>query len=113
MPSPAFHHLTETRGDTWSLVVNITDETTGSPVNITGRTYALQVRSSTESSTVKAAYTCTVTNAANGQVTCTCPSSTTKNVKIGEYVWDFEQTISGSPSTIISGTLTCLGDVTR
>lgn len=114
MPSPASLALVETRGDVWSLVVKLKDQTTGNPINITGRTYRMQVRASSESTSITATYTCTVTDAANGTISCTCPSSTTTNVKPGDYVWDFEQMVSGSsPKTILSGTLVCKGDVTK
>lgn len=113
MPAPASWNLEETRGDTWSFVANLKDETTGSPINITGRTYAMQVRPSTESTVLTAEYTCTVTNALNGRVECVCASSITKHVKPGQYRWDFQQTISGSPTTLVGGVLTCDGDVTK
>jgi len=113
MPSPASIALTETRGDTWSFIVNLQDETTGLPINISGRTYSMQVRSSSESSTIKASYTCTVTDAANGRIECVCSPTVTATLKIGQYVWDFQQNISGSLATLFTGTLNVLGDVTR
>jgi hypothetical protein len=112
MAQPADQDLTITRGDTETLVVTIT--TDGSTaVDITGRTYLSQIRSQQDSTTIKASFTCTVTNAAAGQVTCVLSATSSAALSAGLYFWDLQENASGTISTILSGNVTVLADVTR
>jgi len=112
MAQPADQDLTITRGDTETLVVTIT--TDGSTaVDITGRTYASQICSQQDSTTIKASFTCTVTSAVNGQVTCVLSATSSAALSAGLYFWDLQETASGVVSTILSGNVTVLADVTR
>ena len=112
MAQPADQDLTITRGDTETLVVTIT--TDGSTaVDITGRTYASQIRSQQDSTTIKASFTCTVTSGAAGEVTCVLSSTSSAALSAGLYFWDLQETASGVVSTILAGTVTVLADVTR
>lgn len=112
MAVPADQDLTITRGDTETLVVTIT--TDGSTaINITGRTYRAQIRSSQDSTTIKASFTCTVTNGAAGQVTCVLSATDSATLPVGIAYWDLEETASGVVSTILAGTVTVIADVSR
>jgi hypothetical protein len=112
MAQPADQDLTITRGDTETLVVTIT--TDGSTaVNITGRTYSSQIRSQQDSTTIKASFTCTVTSGATGQVTCVLSATSSAALSAGLYFWDLQENASGVISTILSGNVTVLADVTR
>jgi hypothetical protein len=112
MAQPADQDLTLTRGDTETLVVTIT--TDGSTaVDITGRTYRAQIRSTQDSTTIKASFTCVVTSGASGQVTCTLTATSSSALSAGLYFWDLEENASGVISTILSGNVTVLADVTR
>jgi hypothetical protein len=112
MAQPADQDLTITRGDTETLVVTIT--TDGSTaVDITGRTYSSQIRSQQDSTTIKASFTCTVTDGASGQVTCTLSATSSAALSAGLYFWDLQENASGVISTILSGNVTVLADVTR
>lgn len=111
MAVPADQDLTITRGDTETLVVNITSD--GAVIDITGRTYRAQIRSTQDSTTIKASFTCTVTNGPNGQVTCILSATSSATLPAGLYFWDLEENASGVVSTILSGNVTVLADVTR
>lgn len=112
MAQPADQDLIITRGDTETLVVTIT--TDGStPVDITGRTYRAQIRSQQDSTTIKASFTCTVTYGTSGQVTCVLSATNSAMLSAGLYFWDLEENASGVISTILSGNVTVLADVTR
>jgi len=112
MAQPADQDLIITRGDTETLVVTIT--TDGSTaVNITGRTYLSQIRTQQDSTTIKASFTCTVTNGAAGEVTCVLSSTSSAALSAGLYFWDLQETASGTVSTILAGNITVLADVTR
>jgi hypothetical protein len=112
MAQPADQDLIITRGDTETLVVTIT--TDGSTaVDITGRTYLSQIRTQQDSTTIKASFTCTVTNGAAGQVTCVLSATSSAALSAGLYFWDLQENASGVISTILAGTVTVLADVTR
>jgi hypothetical protein len=112
MAQPADQDLTITRGDTETLVVTITSDGE-TAINITGRTYRAQIRSSQDSTTIKASFTCTVTSAVNGQVTCVLSATDSATLPVGIAYWDLEETASGVVTTILSGNVTVLADVTR
>ncbi len=111
--APADQDLTITRGDTETLVITITSDDAGTPINITGRTYRSQIRSSPDSTTVKASFTCSVTHGAAGQVTCVLSATDCATLLPGIAYWDFEENASGVVTTILSGNVTVLADVTR
>lgn len=112
MAQPADQDLIITRGDTETLVVTITSDGS-TAVNITGRTYRAQIRSTQDSTTIKASFTCVVTSGASGQVTCTLSSTSSAALSAGLYFWDLEENASGVISTILAGNVTVLADVTR
>ena len=112
MAQPADQDLTITRGDTETIVVTLTTDGT-TPIDITGRTYRAQIRSTQDSTTIKASFTCTVTSGPNGQVTCVLAAVDSATLSSGLYYWDLEETASGVVSTILAGNVTVLADVTR
>jgi hypothetical protein len=112
MAAPATQDLTITRGDTETIVVTLTTDGT-TAINITGRTYTAQLRSTPNISVVSASFTCTVTNGAAGVVTCTMTSGDSALLSPGFYYWDLQENASGTISTVLSGTVTVLADVTR
>lgn len=113
MAVPADQDLTITRGDTETLVINLTSDDDGTPINITGRTYRAQIRQSQDSTTIKASFTCVLSNAASGQVTCTLAAADSATLPVGKAYWDLEENASGVITTILSGNVTVTADVTR
>lgn len=112
MAQPADQDLIITRGDTETLVVTITSDGS-TPINVTGRTYRAQIRTTQDNTTIKASFTCTVTNGAAGQVTCTLSATDSATLSAGTYFWDLEENASGVVSTILAGNVTVLADVSR
>jgi hypothetical protein len=112
MAVPAKQNFSITRGDTETVVVNITSNGSA-PIDITGRTYRAQLRSGKESAVISASFSCSITNAAQGQVTCVLSAVSTAGLTPGTYYWDFEENNAGVITTIIAGTVTVLADVTR
>jgi len=113
MAVPADQDLNITRGDTETLVITITSDDTGTPIDVSGRTYRAQIRSSQDSRTVKASFVCVVSDGAAGQVTCTLSAADSSTLSSGQYFWDFEENASGVITTILSGSVTVTADVTR
>lgn len=100
-----------TKGDDYSHVVTITDSS--GPINITGRTYAAQVRKVAEQSTANATFTCTVTDAAGGEVTMYLADAITDTLEPGDYRWDLEENASGIITTLLAGRFRVVADITR
>jgi predicted phosphoribosyltransferase len=112
MAVPAKQNLSMTRGDTETVVVTMKDST-GIAIDITGRTYRAQIRTTKDSSTIDASFSCSISNAAAGEVTCTILPITTATLTVGTHYWDFEETSDGVVSTILAGSVNVLADVTR
>ena len=112
MAAPATQDLTVTRGDTESIVVTLTSDGT-TPINIVGRTYTSQFRTTQDATTISATLTCTVTDGANGEVTCSLAAADSAELSPGYYYWDLQENNGGTISTLLAGTVTVLADVTR
>ena len=112
MAAPARQDLTITRGDTETVYATMTIDGS-TPIDITGRTYAAQLRTKPDISIISASFTCTVTNGAAGEVTCTMSATDSAELDPGYYYWDLQENASGVISTILAGQVTVLADVTR
>lgn len=99
-------------GDTLSFTVTSKDSD-GAAINIAGRTYAMKIRPSADSSTVIATATCTITDAANGVVTVSIPATTTDDLEAGVAVADLEETTGGTVTTLVRWRVEIVQDVTR
>jgi hypothetical protein len=99
-------------GDTEQVVAAVQDDD-GAAVPIAGRTYAAQIRRTPESSTIIASFTCAITDAPNGVVTCTLPAATTGTLTPGVAVWDMQETNGSVVTTLLAGFVTITQDVTR
>lgn len=112
MAVPSTQNLTITRGDTEIVIITMKDNTNAA-VNITGRTYRAQIRATKDAAAIAASFVCVITNAAGGEVTCTLSAGVSATLAAGKYYWDFEETSSGTVTTILAGTVTVLADVSR
>lgn len=120
------------RGDTFTLKVQVTqlpdgapDGTFAIPVNITGyKIYFTVKRYLTDpdayavfqSNSADLTTNVTITDALNGKATCKMPASKTVNFPDGLVVLLYDVTaidLSGNVSTVDSGTVTIVPDVTR
>lgn len=115
MPTPGklCPELSIVRGDTTILTFTITDGT--NPINITGFTFAMQLRTTPDAVT-SIAFTCAVTDGPNGIMTATLSSTNSANlVSDTSYYYDVQMTdLSSNKTTIISGiTQPIIADVTR
>lgn len=113
MGTPAKYPIKILIGDTETINLNF-ENAAGSPINITGRTYTGQIRSSRESSVVIATFTCSIVGAAsNGQVACTIPAATTANLEPQVGVYDIQETNGAVVTTLLQGEVKIIRDVTR
>lgn len=108
-------NITIVKGDDYTHVVTLNTRTgsTLNPVNITGRTYTAQLRRVKTQDTVDATFTCTLSDAVNGEITITLGHTDTAALRVGTYYWDLQQIASGVRNTILSGKAEVVSDVTR
>ena len=114
MTVAAVQDLTITRGDTETVIATMTSDGT-TPIDITGRTYASQIRSSPDSTVIAATLTCTLTTPLLGVVTSVLSSAFSALLTPGYYYWDLQETVTstGVVSTVLAGQVEVLADVTR
>jgi hypothetical protein len=112
MAAPGIQNLTFVRGDTETVQVTMTSDG-AAPVNITGRTYASQLRTSPDISAISASATCSITDAANGVMTVLFTATSTATLDPGYYYWDLQETNGATVTTVLQGTVNVLPDVTR
>lgn len=112
MSSPANYTLTIRAGDTETVTVSLEDSS-GAPINITGRTYAAQVRATADASTPLATFTCSIVNAATGTFACTLSATQTAALTAGGGVWDCQETNGDTVTTLLAGSVRIDRDVTR
>jgi hypothetical protein len=99
-------------GDTETVSVAI-QNAAGAPVNISGRTYAAQIRSTTDASTPLATFTCAIVSGPAGTLTATLSATTTAALTPGLAVWDLEERNGSTVTTLLAGPVTIVQDVTR
>ena len=108
----ATRNITVYQGDTYAHELRIKDSANAN-VNISTRTYTGQVRKKRNSETAAATFTSQITNGANGIVVLSLTSAATANIAAGTYVYDFQETNGTVITTLITGTVTVTGEVSR
>jgi hypothetical protein len=106
---PGRLNIKTSRGDTVGIPLTIQEG--GVAADLTGRTYAAQVRRS-KASTSSVAVTVDTAGAATGELILRLTAAVTAALS-GAYQWDLQQTQGGTVRTIIEGTWTFGPDVTR
>jgi hypothetical protein len=110
----AYVELFLDQGTTFNNIINLTDDITNTPINISGYTAISQLRRSYYSANVSANITCTITDAANGELTLSMTAANTATLKPGRYVFDVK-TIDelNTTSRILEGTITVTPQVSK
>jgi len=105
------YNIVADQGATFNL--NFTIATDGTPWNLTGYTFAMQVRRSTNSSTALLNITSATMNS-SGNVAVTVSATTMNTVPPGRWVYDIELTSSGGQVTrILEGRFIVKAQVTQ
>lgn len=112
MANPANYPLLVIIGDTKTVSVTMQDGS-GSPINITGRTYSAQLRGTVDSSTVLATFSCSITSASAGQLNATLSASQTGSLSVGSGIWSLRETNGSTVTTILEGPVTISQSPTR
>jgi len=100
------------QGDTYVHELRLKNNA-NTAINITSRTYSGQIRKKRNSDTIAATFSSEITSAANGIVVMTLTSSNTANIAAGSYVYDFQETNGSTVTTLITGVVTVVGEVSR
>jgi hypothetical protein len=102
------------QGATFNSVINLADDATNVNVNISSYTVRSQMRRSYYSANATANLTCTITDAANGELTLSLTRAQTANIKAGRYLFDLEtETPTGDVTRVLEGIITVTPGVTR
>ena len=105
------YNIVAEQGATFNL--NFRVETDGTPWNLTGYTFAMQVRRSSASTTTLLDID-TATMTALGHVSVTVDATTMSDVPAGRWVYDIELTSSGDEVTrILEGRFIVTAQVTQ
>ena len=105
------YNIVAEQGATFNL--NFRVETNGTPQNLTGYTFAMQVRRSTSATTTLLNLT-TATMTSVGHVSATVNATTMSGVPAGRWVYDIELTSSGGEVTrILEGRFIVTPEVTQ
>lgn len=115
-PGKLCPELSIVRGDTVIIPFTLTSDGTTPVGDITGYTYAMQLRTTPDAVSAAATFTCTVTDAANAVVTCTLSAANSATLTAdAQYYYDLQQTDPASnKTTLVSGlTQPIIADVTR
>ena len=110
----AYVELIIDQGATFNNIINLSDDITNSNVNISGYVVRSQMRRSYYSANATANITCTITNAAQGEITMNLNANTTASIKAGRYLFDLETVDTlGTVSRVLEGIITVTPGITR
>ena len=102
------------QGTTFNNIINLTDDTTNTPINIYGYSVSSQIRRSYYSANITANITCSITNTSNGEITMSITAANTSNIKPGRYVFEVKTTdTSNTVSRVLEGIITVTPSCTR
>ena len=99
------------QGSDFSLQLTVQED--GSAKNLAGFSARAQMRPTIDSSTLTAAFTCTITDTTNGILTMSLPHTTTDDITVGQYYYDLEIFTGSTSQRLIQGSATVSGEVTR
>ena len=110
--SAGIYNFTLNQGATFSRQMTVKEN--NSPLNLTGHTAAMQLRSTYDSSTVALSMTAAVINATQGILSISATATATAALEEGIYVYDLEITTSaGVVTRLLQGQVTVSPEVTR
>ena len=94
------------RGQSETRQLTIEDEISGLPIDITGYTFASQIKTNYSDTTPLETISCTITDAPNGIMTLSLNSTQTDALNEGNYYFDVKMTdLSTYVTFIVEGTV--------
>lgn len=101
------------QGSNFETTINLADDDTNSPQNLSGVIVTSQIRKSMLSENAAATFQCSVTNANDGEITLAMSAANTANLKFGTYFFDVRLLSSGNYSRLIEGVIHVTPSITR
>jgi len=103
------------QGATFENKIYLTDDITNANINVAVYSFACQMRRSYYSANSTANITCSITDAANGEVTMLLDYANTSNINAGRYLFDIEMlnTSTGNKTRILEGIITVTPEITK
>jgi len=101
------------QGTDFSITVNLTDDTTELPENVTNYIVTSTIRRSLLSVNATANLTCTLTDPTSGEFAVSMDSANTANLKAGRYFFDVKVKNNNVTSRLMEGTLIVTPSITR
>jgi len=108
----AIRNISIYKGDTYTHEVTLKDASNAA-IDITDRTYLAQIRRSASSADIVLTFTSTITNASGGVLQLSLTSAQTTNLQAGTYTYDLQETNGSNVLTLMYGSITVTGDVSR
>ena len=110
----AYVELYLDQGTSFNNIINLTDDVTNTPVNVSGYIVTSQMRRSYYSTNASANITCTITDAANGELTLSMTAANTANLKPGRYLFDVKTTDKDNVvARVLEGIITVTPQVSK
>ena len=110
----AYVELYIDQGTTFNNIINLTDDVTNTPINVSGYAVTSQMRRSYYSANISANITCTLSNVANGEIIMSMTAANTTNIKAGRYLFDVKATDTyNNTSRILEGIITVSPQITK
>jgi hypothetical protein len=110
----AYVELYIDQGTTFNNIINLTDDVTNTPINVSGYVISSQIRRSYYSANISANITCTLSNVANGEITMSMTAANTSNIKPGRYLFDVKTLdTNNQTSRVLEGIITVTPSVTK
>jgi hypothetical protein len=114
--SAATTNLIIDQGATWEITFTYKN-TNGTPINLTGYSAALQLRTSYDAASASLSLTSPssgiVMGGALGTIAITASATQTSSLVAGEYVYDLEITTGSTVIRLVQGRITVTPQVTR
>ena len=103
------------QGSDFSTTVNLNDDNTNLPQNVSGYVVTSSLRRSMLSPNVSANLTCSIYDASNGEILITLNGSQTANLRAGSYLFDVKvyDTLAGTKSRLIEGVMFVTPSITK
>jgi hypothetical protein len=112
MATPAKYDIQIRIGDSESFNFTLQDDN-GAPINLGASTFQAQIRSSAAATSTIASFSTAVTSTGAGTFYISLSSGTTAALTPTNGVWDLQQNLSGTITTLIAGDVRIVQDVTR
>ena len=110
----AYVELYLDQGTTFYNVINLTDDVTNTPINVSNYLITSQLRRSYYSANASANLTCVITDASNGEITLSMTPANTANLKPGRYLFDVKTTDRDNVvSRVLEGIITVTPSVSK